>query len=354
MSRIDDGGRLGAPAPRRIVVFRALQLGDMLCAVPALRALRAAYPGAEMVLVGLPWAAAFVDRYRPYLDGFREFPGDPALPERVPELARIPPFYEEMRRERFDLALQMHGSGRVTNRLVARLGAKAIAGFYEPGAFRPDGGRFLAYPSRGTEVRRLLGLVGSLGAPAQDDRLEFPIWPGDRRALREITKTHDLRPRRYACIHPGASVPERRWGPERFARVADALAGRGLRIVLTGTAGEAGLTRAVARLMRSPSIDLAGKTDLGTVAALIDGARLLICNDTGVSHLAAALRVPSVVISTGTNPERWAPADRQRHRVLCRDAGVTPGEVLIQARKLLREFAGHPDRSAVLEKCFKK
>ena len=101
-------------APRRVLVLRALQLGDLLCAVPALRALRAALPQAEIVLAGLPWARALVERYPDYLNGFREFPGYPGLPECPPRLDRVPGFLAEIQRERFDLAVQLHGSGTVT------------------------------------------------------------------------------------------------------------------------------------------------------------------------------------------------------------------------------------------------
>ena len=67
--------RFGDAVPRRIIILRALQLGDLLCAVPAFRAIRSAWPEAEIVLVGLPWARGFVERFALYLDGFREFPG---------------------------------------------------------------------------------------------------------------------------------------------------------------------------------------------------------------------------------------------------------------------------------------
>jgi ornithine decarboxylase len=113
--------------------------------------------------------------------------------------------------------------------------------------------------------------------------------------------------------------------------VARKLAGQGLRVVLTGTAAETDLTRAVAAELGDGCLDLAGRTDLGALAALLAGCRLLVCNDTGVSHLADALRAPSVVVSTGDNPARWAPVDGRLHRVLCHPAGVRTEEVIAEA-----------------------
>jgi ADP-heptose:LPS heptosyltransferase len=325
-------------APRRVAVVRALQLGDLLCAVPALRAVRTALPESEIVLIGLSWARTFVDRYRAYLDGFREFPGWPGLPEQPPRWEGVPAFLAAMQAEQFDLVLQLHGSGALTNPLVALLGAKRTAGFYLPGGYRPDPDLFLPYPDEGLEVRRLVQLVEFLGMPTQGEHLEFPVYDSDRRALAALTAAESLGPRGYVCIHPGASVAERRWPAERFAAVARALAARGLRVVLTGTAPEADLTGQVARAAGGACLDLAGQTDLGVLAALLSEARLLVCNDTGVSHLAAALCTPSVVVSTGQNPARWAPADGRRHRVLGGGRAVQPAEVVEQAEELLSEY----------------
>src|ERR1044071_1301985 len=81
-----------AASPRRIVIFRALQLGDLLCPVPALRALHAAFPQADITLVGLPWAQEFETRFTHYFTGSIEFPGYPGLLERPQQPARIPEF----------------------------------------------------------------------------------------------------------------------------------------------------------------------------------------------------------------------------------------------------------------------
>ncbi len=337
---------IGGESPRKVAILRALQLGDLLCAVPVFRALRSAWPEAEIVLVGLPWARSFADRFVVYLDGFREFPGFPGLPEISPEIGRIPGFLAEIQDEKFDLAIQLHGSGSFVNPLVALFGAQRTAGFALPGDYRPDPDLFIDWPNQGLEINRLLMLVDSLGVPRKGDHLEFPVRAADREALHGMEGVGELASNAYICIHPGASVAERRWLPESFAAVADSLADRGLKVALTGSSGEAGLTRAVAAAMRNPTVDLAGKTDLGPLAALIDGARLMVGNDTGVAHLAVARKVSSVIVSTGDNPARWAPIDTGRHRVLCDDArGVSVGAVLAQADALLSLEDHHPGPS---------
>ena len=80
-----------------IVIFRALQLGDMLCAVPALRALRCALPTARITLVGLPWAEQFASRFRRYIDAFTSFPGHEAFPEQPVQQHQLADFYASMR-----------------------------------------------------------------------------------------------------------------------------------------------------------------------------------------------------------------------------------------------------------------
>jgi ADP-heptose:LPS heptosyltransferase len=130
--------------------------------------------------------------------------------------------------------------------------------------------------------------------------------------------------RRYAIVHAGAQLPSRRWPAERFAAVADALVGEGCDVLLTGSAGEAALLQQVQRAMRRPARSLAGATSLGVLGALVERAALVVCNDTGVSHVAAALRTPSVVVASGSDVERWAPQYRARHHVVWHDVECRP------------------------------
>ncbi len=295
----------------RIVVLRALQLGDTLCGVPALRALRRAFPHARIGLIGLPWATALVERLQGYVDELIEFPGYPGMPERPLRSARLAAFFPDMLRRRWDLALQLHGNGLFSNGFVAQLGARRSAGAHLPGAWRPERG-YVAYPDRLPEVLRPLAVLRAIGIETGDVRVEFPILSRDLDELEALGPAPSLR-EDYACLHAGARDPRRRWPPERFAAIGDDLQRRGLRVVLTGTREEQSITAAVARAMPAPPIDLTGQLSLGGLAALIAGARLIVANDTGVSHLADAVGVPSVIVFLASDPARWAPLDRDLH-----------------------------------------
>jgi ADP-heptose:LPS heptosyltransferase len=300
-------------AVRDILVFRALMLGDWLCATPALRALRIAAPRARIVACGLPWTAELARRL-PTVDEFVEFPGHPELPERRPDPCALEAFVAAMRARRFDLALQLHGSGSVVNPLLAGLGARATVGFAAPGT---AAGLTLAvpWPEHGTEIERCLALTDALGVAREGLGLDFPLLAGDRAAAAHLLEEAGVRGR-FAIVHPGSQLPSRRWPPDRFAEVADSLAGHGVTIVVTGTPDERPLASALVSAARHRLVDLCGRTATPWVlGALVDAAALVVSNDTGVSHVAAALATPSVIVASGSEVHRWAPLDRRRHHV---------------------------------------
>jgi ADP-heptose:LPS heptosyltransferase len=232
------------------------------------------------------------------------------------------------------LAIQLHGSGTIVNSLVALFGARQTAGFYSPGYYCPNPETYLPWPGCGLEIHRLLALIDFLELPRAGDHLELPLEATDFAVLEAVLPAERLQ-RSTIVIHPGASVPQRRWPAEQFAAVADHLAEDDWRIVLTGVPSEHCVVADVAAAMTYPALNLCGQTNVGSLGALVSRARLVICNDTGISHIAAATNTPSVVISTGDNPARWSPIDRNLHRVLCHDRGVAVSEVLAAAQALL-------------------
>lgn len=315
---------------RRICVFRALKLGDMVCATPALRALRGRFPAAHITWVGLPWAADLARRLGAWVDAFEPFPGHPELPERRAEADVFEAWAEGMRAQHFDLAMQLHGSGPMSNRIVAALGARHTVGFHLEGTATHEAARgltFWPYPQQLHEIHRNLRLVRHLGADDSDDAPSFPLEPGDVEELRshpdlrELLDTQEAHGSRCICLHPGARAVDKRWPPGHFAQVGDALAQQGFGIVITGDASEHGLAESVRRQMHAPALNAARDLSVGALAALLSRARLLVSNDTGVAHIASALALPSVVVFFATDPQRWAPLDRARHRCVRAPAG---------------------------------
>jgi ADP-heptose:LPS heptosyltransferase len=316
---VSNGSQLHALADRAtIVVLRALPgLGDWLCAVPTLRALRRARPEAQIHLVALEPTRELVSRFPNYVDEFHPFPGWPGLPERRPAVRAIPAFLTEIQALQADLALQLHGSGSITNELVELFGARAVAGFYRHGDRNPDPARFLRWHEGDPEYRRGLRLLGLLGIEAEDERLELPLDPAAEQRTSEILAAAGV-DGSYVVLHPGGARSTNRWAPHNFQAVGASLAASGRRIVVTGSAAERSLGSEVAAGIPG-AIGIAGQTGLDELGWLLRRAELLITNDTGVSHVASALRVPSVVVFSEGGEDhrrRWSPLDAKRHRAV--------------------------------------
>jgi len=310
---------------RRLAIVRALHLGDLLLAVPAFRAIRQGFPGAEITLIGLQWSADFVRRFPHYLDRWREFPGYPGLLEVDADPARTEAFLRDERAYGYDLVLQMHGNGSVSNRFALDLHGTRTAGYYPE---QPPEGLWLGapYPDHLPEVLRHLGLVRLLGLPDDDRRLEFSILSEDVTALAEVLPTDISQATRPLIgLHPGARPPARRWPPEFFAAVGDALIEKyGATVVVTGGPGEGGIAREIVGRMRHPAIDFAEKTNIGSLAALIDRLDLFISNDTGPAHVAVALDRPSITIFGPADRGRWAPLDQTWHAIAFQPVECAP------------------------------
>lgn len=298
---------------RKIAVFRALQLGDLLCAIPAIRALRHAYPQARITLLGLPWAVSLLQRFPDYFDDFIHFPGYPGLPEQPFEEAAFACFINRMKEERFDLLLQMQGNGTVVNPLMYQLHARNVAGFHNAES-HVNSPLFVNYPNAGPEVKRHLYLMQHLGIPLQGSYMEFPVQPSDEAEVKKLFLP--VIPRSYVIVHPGSRGAWRQWFPHYFAFAADTCIEKGYTVIVTGTEEERDITREVLKCMRHPAVDLTGQTSLGAIGLLIRDAYMLIANCTGVSHIASATETPSVIISMDGEPERRAPVNRQIHKVI--------------------------------------
>ncbi|NKZ09071.1 glycosyltransferase family 9 protein [Actinomadura latina] len=269
-----------------MLVLRALGLGDLLTAVPALRALRRGLPDARITLAA-PAELAPLARATGAVDGVLPADGlDAPLPAAGP----------------VDVAVNLHGSGPRSHRLLAAPRPGRLLAFACPAAPHTGGPE---WDPGEHEVARWCRLTAFYGFDADPADLDLPVPAAASPAPGA------------AVVHPGAAFPARRWPAERFAAVAAALRDRGERVVVTGGPGETGLARRVVDLAGlDESADLSGRTPLPELAALVAAARLVVCGDTGVAHLATAFRTPSVLLFGPTPPGRWGPPDRAEHRVL--------------------------------------
>jgi ADP-heptose:LPS heptosyltransferase len=294
----------------RIAVLRATALGDFVFCMPALLALRAAYPRAEICLLGRPWHASFlrdrpgpIDRVIvvPPSRGVREEPGAAEDPR------ELDAFFARMRAERFDVALQMHGGGRWSNPFATRLGARLTVGCRAGDAPALD--RWIAYVYRQPEIARWIEVAGLAGAAPVTLEPVVAVVAAD---LEEAAPFTGAGP--FAVLHPGATTPRRRWSPERFATIGDALAAEGLRVLVTGTGPERSLLDTVVAAMKAPALIVCDELSLGGLAALLSRAEVVVSNDTGPLHLAVAVGAPTVGIFWIGNLVNSGPLGRAKHR----------------------------------------
>jgi ADP-heptose:LPS heptosyltransferase len=318
------------PHVERIVVLRSNGIGDFVLALPALWALRSAYPGAEITHLGTSWhpellegrlgpwdRVAVVPRY----PGVRGEEGERDTPE-------VRQFLAQQRAERYDLALQLHGGGGNSNPFVAALGARVTAGARDVGA--PPLDRWTPYLPYQHEVHRFLEVVGLVGAVPVELEPRLPVSDVDRAAADEVLPADD---RPLVAVHPGASDARRRWPSERFGEVGQALADRGALVVLVGSgADDEQAAEKIAAAMSSRPLDLVGRLSLGAMVGVLERCRVVVGNDSGPRHLAAAVGTATVGIYWCGNLINAGPLTRRRHRVgvsfrtVCPECGVDQGK----------------------------
>ncbi|GAB1691629.1 glycosyltransferase family 9 protein [Krasilnikovia sp. M28-CT-15] len=311
-----------------ILALCAPGVGDLATAVPALRAVRAAFVARTLALAAPAWLVPLAE----LVGGIdRVLPAAGLAPNRWTTPGP-------------EVAVNLHGCGPESHRLLSAVRPAKLWAFANAEAAHLDGPDWDEDEHETQRWCRLLGYYG-VAADAADLALAVPQTPA---------------PHGVTIVHPGAKAPGRRWPPDRFAAVARVLATSGHHVVVTGSADETDLSVRVARGAGLPAAAvLAGRTGLATLAALVAHARLVISGDTGIAHLATAYRVPSVVLFGPVPPRRWGPPPgRAYHRAIWHGGlgqrgatgpaahpallAVRPEEVLAAAAEA--EHARHPSR----------
>lgn len=304
-----------------LLILRALGVGDLLTAVPAIRAIARAFPSHYRVLAAPVFLAPLVSM----CGGIDE----------VLDAAPLETLDEHL--TGLDVAVNLHGRGPQSHRIALRTSPRRLIAFANDAIPQTRG--FPQWRADEHEVLRWCRMLTESGIPADPDDLEITATADDARARGAIV------------IHPGAASESRRWPVPRWIDLCARLQQDGHRIVLTGSSAEFRRCRAISKAARVP-IDcvLAGQTDLADMARVVGSARAVVCGDTGIAHIATALHAPSVVLFGPMSPQHWGPRARARHRVIWRGtlgdphaASVDPGlasitvdEVIAELRELLR------------------
>jgi hypothetical protein len=272
----------------RLVVLRALNLGDFLTGIPALRALSVAFAGHHRILATPARFSAMVKAER--------------LADEVFDTHELAPLGPGLGRP--DVAVDLHGRGPGSQPLLLALRPRRLIAFEHPDLPETTGGP--TWRAGEHEVRRWCRLLSESGIAADETRLAItpptievaPEWHG------------------VTVVHPGAASGARRWPVERFAAVTRSEQRAGRRVVITGSSHERSLAEQVATMAGTRPKVLAGRTSLTQLTKLVAVAGRVVCGDTGIAHLATALSTPSVVLFGPVPPDEWGPPAGRTHAAL--------------------------------------
>ncbi|MEJ1181667.1 MULTISPECIES: glycosyltransferase family 9 protein [unclassified Pseudarthrobacter] len=316
------------PGVSRVAVLRGGGLGDLMFALPAVTALKKAYPGCTVTLLGTPVHESLLAEVQSAVDDVMVLPFAEGVRPGTEDASAVDRFFLDARARKFDLAVQLHGGGRFSNPFLLRLQARHTVGSATPDAVPLE--RTLPYTYYQHEPMRALEVAGLAGAApaaleaqlAPQERFVTPL-PDTLGAALPAAGTPVL------VIHPGASDPRRRWPVSSFGAVARAASDDGCRVLVVGDRNETGLAEAVVTAAVGPSAgtgsgtaasavsvsSVAGKLGLGELAALLARADVVLANDSGPRHLAQALGTATVGIYWAGNALTSAPLGRGRHRL---------------------------------------
>ncbi|MDD5328180.1 MAG: glycosyltransferase family 9 protein [Phycisphaerae bacterium] len=298
---------------KNILLIKPSALGDIVLALPALSALRKSFPKAKISWLVRPEFAPLLKNH-PYLDEIivfdRKFLGKAWYHPRA--FASLVSLIYRLNRSKFDIVIDLQGLFRTA--IFAWLsGCRKRFGMTSAREFG-----HIFYTRKISQdkdcihlVDYYLKIVRTAGAWRTDVQFLLPADPVADAAVERLLKTKDIAPAGYACFVPGSAHADKCWPVERFADLADRVSRQfGLSIIATGSNSEKIIAGRVKNLANVTVTNLAGVTSLSELIALLRQAKLVVSNDTGPGHIAAALNVPVVLLFGRSNPARVAPYAR--------------------------------------------
>lgn len=299
---------------KNILITKPSSLGDIVLALPALTALHRSFPDAKISWLVRPEFAPLLENH-PHLTEIIVF--DRKLLGKAwfhsGAFGSLVSLVRRLRRSKFDVVFDFQGLLRTAS--LARLsGCKKRFGMANAREFAS-----IFYTHKIPQdidcihmVDYYLKIIKAAGATELDVEFVFPQNPKAPDSVGRLLASHEVPNDNYAVFVPSSAHRDKCWPAERFAALAEKISSQfGTSIVVTGSASEAGIIESLKEKANAPIVSLAGKTSLSELIALLEGARVVISNDTGPGHIAAALGVPIVLLFGRTNPYRLTPYGRK-------------------------------------------
>ncbi len=299
---------------KNILIIKPSSLGDIVLALPALTALRSSFPDAKISWLIRPELAPLLKNH-PHLTETILF--DRHLlakawysPRAFAELRSL---VRRLRNEKFDAVIDLQGLFRTA--VLAKLSG-CLVRFGMKNA-REFAGLFYTHKiSQNSDSIHLVDYYMKIAkaAGAQNTTVQFvlPVDAGAADSVNRLLAEHNVDRNYYAVFIPGSAHPDKCWPVENFASLADKISPLfHLPIVLAGAKSERPVAEKLRALTKVPAVNFAGLTNLNELVALLKSARLIISNDTGPGHIAAALDRPLVMMFSWSNPARIYPYGRK-------------------------------------------
>ena len=291
--------------PKRILVIKLDHLGDVILATPVFSNLRQVYPNAELHALTGRWSRVILERH-PDVRTIFDY-NSPAFRRtgQSTSLKQAFQLYRELRRQKYDLIVELRGDWRTTWFAFLRLTPQRLsrAALQIENKFRLSRFSGTHETTRNLDVLRRAGIPTPLQTATFSVTTEDEKWASDFLATYKIDKQCPL-----VAIHPGSPIPLKRWLPERYAELADWLIARkGTQVLFVGVKDEFPIITEIQQLMQRASINIAGETTLTQLASILLSCNVFIGNDSGPMHLAAAVGTPTIGLYGPGDPTRFAP-----------------------------------------------
>lgn len=312
---ISSGLSIAIKSPmKKIGVLRANGIGDVIITLPAFEAIKATFPGAEIVLLGRDKHAELFQSTVTPIDRMISLPHFINFDTPLADSPEVIEVIENLKSEGFDLIIQLHGGGRHSNSFVKKIEPRFSLGAQTPDAMALD--KNVPYLQFQHEILRQLEIVSTMGATPVTYIPKIGIRDEDKGAALELLKQRYGKEKRFIFVNPGANDPKRRWPALSFTRVCNRLNEDDTIFLFNLGPGEEELRNEIYSHLSSECEADVINPSLRELTGVLANCELLLSNDTGTFHLAMALGVPSVALFWFRNLLNYGPVVSATTRVL--------------------------------------